>query len=75
MRDPIVYPPAEPLQAPTTHPCPECGQGWPNAPKRASDDDGVVWWRCYNDYCPVLVYVPGTGQFRVGDRRVPDGPG
>jgi len=49
--------------------CPECGAAWGHAnpeldfcnrPK-VQDVGGYWWWRCYNPYCDVYFYEPGTG--------------
>lgn len=52
-------------------PCPKCGAYWghpdaklnrPNRPKVAAED-GVWWWRCYNEECEVAMYEPESGSW------------
>ncbi len=43
--------------------CPECdaGDDFNNRPK-VGDSDGLWWWRCYRATCPVMYYLPETGE-------------
>lgn len=45
--------------------CPRCNEGdVVNRIPDAVDEEGLYWWACHNDQCPIDYYEPVSGTVR-----------